>query len=262
VTDKLSAALDSYDPNVMQFLSNALVLGLHDNRKAIRSALESYLKSTLPLIIAKIKNRCFKNKGTPDANDEFDTIVSNVMKNEPFALAFAIASGAQDTITHTFIDTSDDADKNAIKNIALLMDQLMNVINTIVEIPVKYRLDSKCALLSLTIVNHIFKSLHEYLTHNVVEVDVVLKKVEQLREQKKQAMMSAYLVDDQERQLQIQLRNIGLETWSTVFDRLKNVDINTLANQKEENENYNMADYRGENDDGDNDEDNDFARGE
>lgn len=265
INAKMGNALDDYDESIMVFLNDVLVLGLHDNRKGMRSAFLAFTQNTLPLILARIKNKYVAPKktgskvDTPDQSDNISVIINNVIKNDAFLDEFRLLDLSIDKTV--FIDTSSDGEKNAIKNIAISMSHFMKVLKLIIEMPVKKGLDARCLILSYSIVSYIFKSLYIYLNNNVIEVDAVMKKVELLREEKKQTMMNAYLVDDQERQLQIQLRNIGLETWSTVFDRLKNVDINAYTNQQEENANYNMTDYRGENDDGDMDEDTDFARG-
>lgn len=257
INAKMKTVLDDYDESIMAFLNDVLVLGLHDNRKGIRSSFRAFTQNALPLILARIKNKYVKPKKSE--NDTLGVIINNVVKNDAFFDAFQLLDLSIDKTA--FMDTSLDGEKTAIKNIAISMHHFMNVLQQIIDMPVKEHLDTRCLKLSYMIVNYIFKSLYSYLNNNVIEVDAVMKKVELLREEKKQTMMNAYLVDDQERQLQIQLRNIGLETWSTVFDRLKNVDINAYTNQQDENVNYNMADYRGENDDGDIDEDTDFARG-
>jgi hypothetical protein len=93
--------------------------------------------------------------------------------------------------------------------------------------------------------------LHEYYQNNIFDNKDVLKNIEELREMKKQSMMDAYAVDDEERTIQIQLRNIGVTNWQSIFDRMKNVDLTDMNAQREENENYRMGDYMGENDEAD-----------
>ena len=82
--------------------------------------------------------------------------------------------------------------------------------------------------------------------------------------------MNLFKVDDEERQLQMQLRKYGVETWFQVGTEEVDVNydpeetgrvdqsINEARNAREENENYNMAGYVGENFDGD-EVDEDFA---
>jgi hypothetical protein len=89
--------------------------------------------------------------------------------------------------------------------------------------------------------------MHEYYQNNIFDNQDVLKNIEELRELKKQSMMNAYAVDDEERTIQIQLRNIGVANWQGIFDRIKNVDLTAINAQREEDENYRMGDYAGEN---------------
>jgi len=106
---------------------------------------------------------------------------------------------------------------------------------------------------------------------NDENVNNVRKQVEELREKKKQDLISKYNIDDEERQLQMMLRKIGVDTWYDVGSSENQdlyvteqsqhnivIDIMKNANQKEENENYNMKGYQGENGDAD-EVDEDFA---
>jgi hypothetical protein len=104
---------------------------------------------------------------------------------------------------------------------------------------------------------------------NDENVNNIRKQVEELREKKKQDLISKYNIDDEERQLQMMLRKIGVDTWYDVgssenMDQYVSeennnaIDIMKNANQKEENENYNMKGYQGENGDAD-EVDEDFA---
>jgi hypothetical protein len=100
-------------------------------------------------------------------------------------------------------------------------------------------------------INTIITSLFDHFQNNIFDNQTVLKNIEELREQKKQTMMEAYAVDDEERTIQIQLRNIGVTDWTSIFDRIKNTDLANINGQREEDENYNMTNYAGENDDAD-----------
>lgn len=111
--------------------------------------------------------------------------------------------------------------------------------------------------------------LVDKLIANDVDASHIRKKVEELREQKKQDLIALYHFDDEERQLQMTLKKIGVDSWFDVgaqeekendvyIDLLQpNANIISLTearNVAEENENYRLGDYPGENADDNGDE--------
>jgi hypothetical protein len=104
------------------------------------------------------------------------------------------------------------------------------------------------------------KALLDCIRTNDVDVSSVRQKVEELRELRKQELINMYKIDDEERQLQMTLRKIGVDTWYDVGEVAeqdtyiditqpdpKNISITKHANALQENENYNMKAYLGEN---------------
>lgn len=100
---------------------------------------------------------------------------------------------------------------------------------------------------------------------NDVDAGSVRQRVEELREKRKQELIGMYKIDDEERQLQMTLRKIGVDTWYDVGEveekdvyaeddvqqsKQTNSIMKTL-NQREEDENYSMSGYQGENADAD-----------
>lgn len=119
---------------------------------------------------------------------------------------------------------------------------------------------------------YIYEDIHKLLSSiqtNDVDASVIRQRVEELREQRKQELIGMYRIDDEERQLQMALRKIGVDTWYDVgeneekdvyvdIEQPAQYDIMKQVNQKEEDENYNMKGYQGENADA-NEVDEDYA---
>jgi hypothetical protein len=112
------------------------------------------------------------------------------------------------------------------------------------------------------IVNFAFKALATQLQNTLVDVTFLNSEVERLREQRKQELMSAYKVDEEERQLQMVLKKIGVKNWTDILnddddiksDEQRNAENPPMPVKKdeyEEEKDYVYATYKGENDDGD-----------
>ncbi len=80
------------------------------------------------------------------------------------------------------------------------------------------------------------------LKTNYFDVKSVDSKIEELREQKKQDMMSKYSSDEDIRKMQITLKNMGLDMMNDMI-----LDIFEKSNKDDENDN--ITDYQGENPD-------------
>lgn len=242
--DKIKKTLDNINIDILAILRQMLVQGLHNDIKQLRNALYGFLKNKLPLIMGRIKHG-YKYSFADEEDalyrllKELSGISSAVIEDVSFGPII-------------FLENSND-EGVYIKNIALMMDQLLTYLDNVCK---------SSTVISAKISYTVMLKLHEYIDSTVFDIDSVVKGVEELREKRKQDQMNAYKVDDEERSLQIQLRDMGVQNWENVFDRLKNVDINAHHNDQEENENYRMNDYQGENADEDIDEDYDIVRGE
>ena len=69
-----------------------------------------------------------------------------------------------------------------------------------------------------------------------------------VREKKKQSLLDAYNQDDEERELQMLLKKIGITTWADTGAEKPKVnpdeDLANIKNQEEENENYKLKGYK------------------
>jgi hypothetical protein len=231
--------LDKPNMAALYFIRDALINNMNNDSKLHRMVLHNFLVNKLPLQVSKWIN------GIANSTDELDkTVRSNTDVREllndswPFVKVFAdtiVVSGAED---------------ECIKDIIMLLDSLF-VFLTHLSVTAGENMRSPNIKLVHTLIDTMITKMHEYYQNNIFDNKDVLKNIEELRELKKQSMMDAYAVDDEERTIQIQLRNIGVTNWQSIFDRMKNVDLTDMNAQREENENYRMGDYAGENDEAD-----------
>jgi predicted sulfurtransferase len=112
-------------------------------------------------------------------------------------------------------------------------------------------------------VNYILERLNEHLSLNDTDNDKITKRVEELREKRKQAMMATYSDDEELRRLQVQLKSMGLtmaipsdngieddDSQAQKVNNLVNeadVNISIHRNNIDEQNNYYIGDYQGEN---------------
>jgi hypothetical protein len=112
------------------------------------------------------------------------------------------------------------------------------------------------------IVNCAFQSLSRQYRNTLVDVSFLNSEVEKLREQRKQELMAAYKADEEERQLQMLLKKIGVKNWADILnndDGLVSDDqiaadspsANVKKDEYEEEKDYVYMAYKGDNDDAD-----------
>ncbi len=114
-------------------------------------------------------------------------------------------------------------------------------------------------------INSVISSLFKTVSLNDLNINNINKRIEELREEKKQVLITKYRKDDESRQTQMALRKLGANNWEdvdemqevkdTYVDMLVTEDVNIAENRNrvQEEENYDMTD-KGENpDDGDED---------
>jgi hypothetical protein len=97
--------------------------------------------------------------------------------------------------------------------------------------------------MTCTIVYFVLEKLAMALQNTLVEPSKLKKAVEELRERRKQELIASYKVDDEERQLQITLKNMGLESWADILtgnEQDKNEPPTDLAITHHKDE-YDMA---------------------
>jgi hypothetical protein len=231
--------LDKPNMAAIYFIRDALINNMNNDPKLHRMVLHNFLVNRLSLQVSKWIN------GIVNGTDELDkTVRSNTEVRELLRSSWPFVKVFTDTIV---VSGAEDA---CIKDIIMLLDSLF-VFLTHLSVTAGENMRIPNIKLVHTLIDTMITRLHEYYQNNIFDNKDVLKNIEELREMKKQSMMDAYAVDDEERTIQIQLRNIGVTNWQSIFDRMKNVDLTDMNAQREENENYRMGDYMGENDEAD-----------
>jgi len=115
--------------------------------------------------------------------------------------------------------------------------------------------------LSCDIVSILVSSLKKQLENTIIDNDALKMSVEALREKRKQELIDAYKVDDEERELQKQLKKLGLDNWADILtgeDDIVSEDVkqsnnvqSVVKDEYEEEKDYVYATYQGENADDD-----------
>lgn len=235
----LPKILDKPNMAAMYFIRDALINNMNSDPKLHRMVLHNFLVNKLPLQVSQWINGIAKDTDELDKTVRNNTDVRELLRHSwPYVKVFAdtiVVSGAED---------------DCIKDVIILLDGLF-VFLTHLSVTAGENMRSPNIKLVHGLIDSMITKMHEYYQNNIFDNQDVLKNIEELRELKKQSMMDVYAVDDEERTIQIQLRNIGVANWQSIFDRIKNVDLTALNAQREEDENYEMRNYAGENDEAD-----------
>jgi hypothetical protein len=233
-----------------------------EDHESLRYTLHTFLQSNIKAIVGKIINGFVITEEDKNVNEELKILLAvfaKVPQNEKKQIA-NVFKGTLSNLKHAW--WRGDEEKDMIKNISTL---------AFIYITFLVQLSSMAGGQKAhyaQLVAFINDALIEHLKLNDLNLKSVRSSVEQLREQRKNELMSLYRVDDEERQLQMQLKKFGMDTWANVGtveegDTVYNPeaqdaqsdDIAKVRNKKEEDENYKMDTYVGENHDGDNEGD-------
>lgn len=253
-------------------------------RASIFSFMKFRLKSSLAQIINKKKiiddtgeNNFVNLLDSLQLNSEYDNILIKLK---------VVFLGSLNNISNLFFNTDDDT--LLIQNISVLMYLFIQILISILYITVNddYNItqiksstlqlltinQKKLLTLSSSIIFYLFDDLIKFIILNDTDNDKIKKSIEELREKQKQEMIKFYSLDDEQRKLQIQLKKIGLDFKLDIPDDLNKEDkeivnisteniqnIQEYQNTQDDNENYNIGAYLGDNDDGDNIEEDSYA---
>lgn len=283
-----------FDEEVFTHLQNALVFMKDMNQLSeIRNALSEYVQCNIPKLLGKIINKkplSEEQIKKADESPELQLLVSflrnkdishetlNVVfqagwKNIGSLWFFKDQVRQINTITYVlvrflysmmYITAYPDVNVSSIK-MEDEQSMLQMLLSSSKETKDKMQLVSNLAMF-------ILKDLRNYLTRNDPNIQSVKKRIEELREKRKQDMISKYKMDDEERELQMALKKLGLSTWydvggdddsgkdkyHTPASKEAGADIMKMVNQQEEDMNYSTKAYIGENADQD-EVDEDFA---
>jgi hypothetical protein len=248
-----------YVSEYMEYLSNTIIMLTNiNNLYNIRDILLKFLDTNLPLLISRIFNNYKPDIKDEDKIPEFFIVLETLTKDTKFmALKPQIYAILKYTKKINLLNFDSDKSEDLItKNVSVLAYIIITLFDDIVK------LSSKNTNIFMFLQLLIFE-LVKKLKDNDNNLDLLKKSIEELREKKKQALLDAYNQDDEERELQMLLKKIGITAWADTGAEKPDVnldeDLSKIKNQEEEDENYKLKGYKTANgDDLDlNDDDND-----
>lgn len=274
----ISRVDDGYDEMRMDmFRALVAVRGLTNDHSTVATALRGYVTCTLPRILSRIVNQ--KRRGEDKAElsklgEEADLYVAFLNATAPGLLATLDSTTPRAGHHLRFSKKDEDPDIVDIKAISLCTFVVMKVayaaLTYTITGSVEHDVDEASILrglvgandnkldqvsLSCRLATHIIGGALSAIAANDLNIADVRGRVEELREKKKQELMALYRVDDEERQLQMALKKLGMDTWYDVgaADEEKDVYVDMLEKPKpvaDEDANYRM-DNPGDNADDD-----------
>jgi regulator of replication initiation timing len=177
-----------------------------------------------------------------------------------------------DNISKLYIETTDD--DMVVKNISilsfitftvfkqLLVNTLSNKTDNVTEvIKTVSSIEKDNVKITCDIIGLLVSSLKTQLQNTIVDNDLLKMSVEALREKRKQELINAYKVDEEERELQKQLKKLGLQNWADILtgeDDIVSEDViastkltSIVKDEYEEEKDFVYSTYKGENADDD-----------
>jgi hypothetical protein len=140
---------------------------------------------------------------------------------------------------------------------------MVSVTNLTIDATVK---DKDNLKLTSDIVNYLLNALTVFLKNNIADPSQLKLSVEKLRELRKEEEIAKYKVDDDERELQMQLKKMGHSNWVDIFSPEEDFEMseeqkmalnpmNVVKDEFEAEKDEVYQYYKGENDDADDNED-------
>jgi hypothetical protein len=245
----------------MRYLLNASNQGISliEQLKNFRESVFNFLKFQLTTILSRIVH-----KKMTATDEEWNSLIDSVSENSSYDVVLErikkLIPNYIDILGQN--DTVDTEQSTTIlsRTVYVILKILYSILYMTVKEDANPKIttftnlssgDKKRLTISSNIVRHILNKLHVYTSTNNVYSDVK-KRVEELREEKKQAKMSRYSADDETRRLQITLEKMGLEVNDpNAPPKEVNLDVDILQNDNkmQEQEQYRIGDYQGENPD-------------
>lgn len=257
----------------------------------LRSSLFSFIKFKLTSFLSQIinKKKIIDETGENSFVKLLDSLQSNSLYDEVLKKINIVFLQSLKNIEDLFFNSKND-ETLVIQNISILAYLFIKILISILYVTVNddfnisklksttlqlLKINQKKLLsLSSSIVFYFIEELNKFIILNDTDNDKIKKKIEELREKRKQAMISAYSSDDEARKLQILLKKMGLKIDDS--DDLNKDDIKEkipltqtqiqniqeYENVQQDNANYNIGEYQGDNADGDEIEEYYFANSE
>jgi hypothetical protein len=303
LVDMLNKLSDATNKDTTEYLKKTLInlTDVHDV-SVVRQVTHAFLSSKMRHVLGKIVNK--QKLSEEMMNDEtFKTnplymIIASVSANKNYDAVLAQFKQMLTTLTGFdlvyFSDTSSQTTKSkgdiVLQNVflyAYLVTQLLKsflfmTLSTNTKIQTFHMLsltsltvdatirDKENLKLTCDIVNLLLSNLASNLRNTIADPSELKLSYEKLREMRKEDEIAKYKVDDEERELQMQLKKMGHSNWVNIlnpdedFEMSEEQQIALNPTQKTYDE-YDMEQvevfnsYNGENDEGDNDNDEDYV---
>lgn len=227
ISDKMNIDITEYIKAVIIDVGSVV-----DDVKTTRNVLFNFMKAKMNSILGSIKNVKKLSKEITDEtalrNDALFSIIVSVSNNKNYQsilqhlLEPMVVNKA---IEHIYFRTDDE--EVIVKNVSLLAYIFITSLQSLLKkthashdkllISDQNVVVQDSLKISCMVVYHIFEKLAGALSNTLVDPSKLKKAVEELRERRKQELIASYKVDDEERQLQITLKNMGLENWADIL---------------------------------------------
>lgn len=255
-------ASDKINMDTINYLKTVVidVGSVIEDIKTTRNVLFNFIKVKLLSILGAIRNLKKMNREVGNSTDEmalrndpFYSIIVSVSNNKNFQPILQLLNNPISTskmIDHLYFNI--DEEEIIVKNISILAYVLVSTLQTLLKDAKithdKFSLTEQNIVLqdnmklTCMVVYLLVEKLASALNNTLVEPSKLKKAVEELRERRKQELIASYKVDDEERQLQITLKNMGLDNWADILsgqDEEQNEPLpSSTVYQKDE---YDMA---------------------
>lgn len=204
-----------------------------EDTKTARNALFNFMKNKLPSVMGTIRNVKKMAREMNDEvalrNDPLYSIIVSVANNKHYQQLLPLFHepiAMSKTLDSMYF--SSEHEEVIVKNISLLTFILIATLQSILKntstahekllsVAQHDVVTQDNMRLTCMTVYHVLEKLASALHNTLVEPSKLKKAVEELRERRKQELIASYKVDDEERQLQIALKNMGLENWADIL---------------------------------------------
>lgn len=277
----ITKVTDTIPKDDMEYIKDVIVnVNSSYDASTVRHTLFMFLSSKLKLILGKILN---KQKLTEKMlseesvkNNPIYGIIASITNNKNYEKIIPKLKGIITLVSDVqkvYMETTDD--DMIIKNISILTfitftvfkQLLLNTLNTNTSTDIKSIIQTNNPIekdnikITCDIVSILISSLRKQLQNTIVDNDALKMSVEALREKRKQELIDAYKVDEEERELQKQLKKLGLENWADILtgeDDIVSEEVlasnqlkSIVKDEYEQEKDYVYATYKGENADDD-----------
>lgn len=276
VTSVLSKFDDKVDTQLLSMIKSLLIEQYTTmSHLNLRNTLLNFIRFKLPSLLSRMIHKKPNLALAPEDN-VFESIIQQLIDSPSFDASLLSYKSLFVKTDHLSFTTQHN-EAVLVKNISvisylifLIFDEMIRKVSTTLD---NLSMQQKKHMLIVTLfIRYTLDNLWNFILLNDNNVETIKQRMEDLREKRKQQLMGSYSADDEARKLQILLKKMGLPIEETNPDALNkdeeaapaemnlNQDILTHDNQQQEEANYIIADFLGENADQDEVEDEHYVK--